>query len=762
MPKTSITFVFIDYQTVNMFDSIQLLTSGRNHIQIKNKSSIYIEIEKTPEDCKYYYIEKISLYNTRNNEKSHPFNVTIYIDESNIIYCFINENSNFSFEIIYYDPDQINIPNYLIIKDIKLNQFENFGVKSCRRFVLMNCDCNYLQALKTKESLEINRKYKAGSFLITIQREKLELKEKETIEKEKDKKKNMIIENLKNYGKETNLLDILDIIDKDKIFKLIEEKLELKRKEEEIMEIVKLFKIRREYYSEFSLEVKIASQEILKIQEKLFQLLLEFDKGNNLNIDYIREKIKLDSFLIDNKIDQYFYVIRNKAANKPQEKFTEEHLFLCINYLYLKILEIKEKNIFVIEAFLKQIKSFYEKIEKNKEINIHLKISLLFFYYENMIYKLDINPKKVAFDIKLFDDEYDIKASSNINIKTKNKNLEIEDDNDDILNFEDFKNEIEKNNKINKYQLNTKKKIKSQGLSSYKISNNTEPEILFIKDCNKKSAYYQAIEILKQIILNINEKSALFELLLLVSSGTGNNKLKKEITYKLSLLSEEKIKKILIEIIPKFILRESNITRYNGYYSSANKILLINEYSYFGFSMEEGKKNLIENDDIEGIYTIPLLLLFMHEIFGHAFHNNRQNLKIGREHSPTNFTFKINNKYINFYTQNNGESGKIVEFYISPYKEVIFYMKYSGDKFPELLNFKSWTCSSFKDLNEYITKKIIATEYKEKMEIINYQIPSFNIDVSDSDDEYKFEEQFIYKTDFFIKKEKELKGCFDF
>ena len=178
--------------------------------------------------------------------------------------------------------------------------------------------------------------------------------------------------------------------------------------------------------------------------------------------------------------------------------------------------------------------------------------------------------------------------------------------------------------------------------------------------------------------------------------------------------------------------------------------------------MEEGKKNLIENNDIEGIYTIPLLLLFMHEIFGHVFHNNRQNLKKRREHSPTNFTYKIKNKYIYFYTQNNGESGKIVEFYISPYKEVIFYMKYSGDKFPELLNFKSWTCSSFKDLNEYITKKIIATEYKEKMEIINYQIPSFNIDVSDSDDEYKFEEQFIYKTDFFIKKEKELKGCFDF
>lgn len=79
----------------------------------------------------------------------------------------------------------------------------------------------------------------------------------------------------------------------------------------------------------------------------------------------------------------------------------------------------------------------------------------------------------------------------------------------------------------------------------------------------------------------------------------------------------------------------------------------------------------------------------MHEIFGHALHNAKKNLKIGREHSPTNFTIKLNNKYKNYYTQNSGESGRIVEFYISPYKEIIFYLKYSNDKFPELLDYKN-------------------------------------------------------------------------
>ena len=89
----------------------------------------------------------------------------------------------------------------------------------------------------------------------------------------------------------------------------------------------------------------------------------------------------------------------------------------------------------------------------------------------------------------------------------------------------------------------------------------------FLKNCNKNSAYYQAIDILKKLILNINEKSAFFELSFFESSGTGNNKLNKEITYILSLLSMNEIKQMLLDIISEFILRECNYIKYNGYYS---------------------------------------------------------------------------------------------------------------------------------------------------------------------------------------------------
>ena len=256
---------------------------------------------------------------------------------------------------------------------------------------------------------------------------------------------------------------------------------------------------------------------------------------------------------------------------------------------------------------------------------------------------------------------------------------------------------------------------------------------------------------MKKIILNINEKSALFDLLFFVSSGNGYNILNKEITYKLSLLSMNKIKQKLLDIIPEFILRECSINKYNGYYSCKNNILLINEYSYFGFSFKEGEENLIKKDDIDGIYTIPLLLLFLREIFGH-WNNTQTNSKIERIDSSFNYYY--------YYSQINGEFDRLVESFISPYKEIIFYLKYSNDKFPELLDYNKWIDSNFNELNEYITKKIIATDYKENMEIIKYPIPINDVNISEGDEEYIYEEHFIYKIDFFIKeKSKELKGC---
>ena len=86
----------------------------------------------------------------------------------------------------------------------------------------------------------------------------------------------------------------------------------------------------------------------------------------------------------------------------------------------------------------------------------------------------------------------------------------------------------------------------------------------------------------------------------MVASGTGNNINEKEITYKFSLLSEKKIKKILIDTLPSFILRESKNNNYNAYYSPSTRILMINENNAFRFSLDEGNKFLVFGKDLMG------------------------------------------------------------------------------------------------------------------------------------------------------------------
>ena len=194
--------------------------------------------------------------------------------------------------------------------------------------------------------------------------------------------------------------------------------------------------------------------------------------------------------------------------------------------------------------------------------------------------------------------------------------------------------------------------------------------------------------------------------------------MEKEITYKFSLLSEKKIKEILIDSLPSFILRESKNNNYNAYYSPSTRILMINENNTFGFSLDEGNKFLVSGKDVNGKYTIPIFILLIHELFGHANRAYKDKTKLDKEHSTTNISFKKNGKFINYFIESDGESGRVVEFYISQFEEVILYLKFSGDYFPELLTYDKWIGSDFNELNKLIIKKIILSNFNSKNWII--------------------------------------------
>ena len=711
--KTIINLYFIDCKKINTFSEIRFEISKKTVKISDSIAKIEIENECIPLDCKYYFYEKFRLISS--NRTTVPFNVSIYINETNNLIVFINEDSNFSFEIIYYDKFIKKLPEEIILEKYKAYHYDNFGLDSCRRFNLINCPKNYLRSVDS--NIIINPDYLKGSFLITI-----------------DKVSNHI----------------------------------------------KVFKIGREYYSSFISDLNIDDipQRLIDVQ-KFFEkyisskfssvqdeYLLKFNQklkqGKKLNEAFI-ETMNFPKEDMQN-MDKYFFLMRRIIANniiKLKEKFSNKHLLYSFNYLLLKFfMKCKNKNEYntLCITFLE----FYNYLLSVDRLNIEQKINILFFYFETKTYTI-LNDKDLYIRVNSnnFDNEHDnnSKCSNNLNnIKIVTNNYNINDEYDRLY------SEIEQSlNNEEKKQVEELKKYNRQKLKQ-KSKNNEfeEPTITFIQDCVNNSPYSNAFDLLNKIIENIKSTSKLFELLFLVASGTGNNKLEKEITYKFSLLSEKKIKEMLIDALPTFILRESNNNNYNAYYSPSTRILMINENNAFGFSLDEGNKVLVSGKDLDGKYTIPILILLMHELFGHANRACRVKTKLGKEYSPTNISFKKNGKFINYFI----ESGRVVEFYISQFKEVILYLKFSGDYFPELLIYDKWIGPDFDELNKLVIKKIILSNFNSK----NYVVTGFpvpfeindepQIDDSDKENNFVGKEYIDLKTDYFrlINDEKEF-GC---
>ena len=95
---------------------------------------------------------------------------------------------------------------------------------------------------------------------------------------------------------------------------------------------------------------------------------------------------------------------------------------------------------------------------------------------------------------------------------------------------------------------------------------------------------------------------------------------------------------------------------------------------YEGTLYEMDKDNLnlilIEKEDNECKYTMPLIMLFYHELFGHT----KQILDNNHSISPTHY-YNPHDNYKLCYHCFLGEIGRLFEFYISPEIEVINNLK---------------------------------------------------------------------------------------
>ena len=702
--NTIINFYIIDFKKDYNYYNYICLNDIKKKIEINNQIiTVEIEEKDIPIFSAFYFIENIKLMSIDKDSnikrETIYFNIPIYIKEQNNIITFINEISNYSFELIFNMQSKENLPSFLDINNYKIGQNDRFGLPNCIRYCLLNCKKEYIKNIGYK--IHLNQQYINGTFLISI----------------KEIKKNI-------YN-------------------------------------TKIFKTRREYYNFYSIK---------KIEDfsksNIHSILSILDKENakaissKININsykIIKDYIKLsESEIVDlnNYFDTMKKLINNKLRNIQFEEYNENHYDFCFSYCLWKFFS-KVGSIFMISEF----EYFHSMVKNLGNLNWKEKINTLFFFLEIKLFENSQQVESFHLSKNNYENEY---GKDN---KLKSDNIPIFTQKiDNTLDFNNYIESIKKKEKnIDKY------KLKRNFINNFYYTN--VPSILFFSDINKNSAYYQSYNLLKKIIENINSDSYIFDLLYMINSGTGNNKLTNEITFKHSLLSEEKIKKELNSLIPKYIFRESIAGDYNAYYSPYSKLISVNENSYFNFSIENGEEMLIERDDVECKYTIPLLVLFMHEYLGHGKHAFKNNLKFGREHSPTHITINYKDNPLTFYTENKGESGRLIEFFISPYEEIIYYIKYSQDNFKELMDFNLWISNTMDELNYIVAKKIIATNFdleKEKKKkkgtlLNNFPIPSQNKkEVSDSDEEDYEELIFLAeKSDNIINKFNVRGACYD-
>ena len=242
----------------------------------------------------------------------------------------------------------------------------------------------------------------------------------------------------------------------------------------------------------------------------------------------------------------------------------------------------------------------------------------------------------------------------------------------------------------------------------HKISGLFTPEnyndfkLIFLEKTKKNTPYFNAYNFLINFIDNLNEDSYLLEILYFFDSNSSGNRIYKNCsTFKFSLLSLEQIKQHLKLLIPKVIIRfkESKNNYSNGSYLFKHGLIRIYENSLFKLG-KDLDKYLIEKEDINCIYSIPLILFLIHESFCHG----KTKLDFQENDSPNSF-YDPHDDYNLIYHCSDGESGRLFEYYISPDKEIIRFLKYSFVSLPELLNVKLWTGKDLNDLIKLIKKK---------------------------------------------------------
>jgi len=365
------------------------------------------------------------------------------------------------------------------------------------------------------------------------------------------------------------------------------------RKKINVINIEKNFA--KEYVKNITLDsdsYKICSR--IKENGEIASSIHELKLDEKLNLE--KSKIKANANDIK-KIYKFFNEFKNNKSIECLEKYkslNNENVFenfkreyIYVNKSYNDIPEITENDIIKVkECLLKLIiHNFFidfskMKTTKNQKNNIN-----------NMIIKVINNFTSIIDDIENF---------------TKKLDSPI------IHKFRLYRSTL--------YNVFSIIKKTSDKIICLQILSKYNQKIMNLKRASKNSPFKQATMFMKNIAKNLNEDSCILDLLLQYNSGISNDvdllrrKRKKykdnDTKYELSMLTVKEVAKHLEEIIPDFIVRYTNDDDIYAFYSSLNDIIFFNDKKTF-------KNEKINNYNGYDQYTLPIVILLIHECWGH-------------------------------------------------------------------------------------------------------------------------------------------------
>ena len=296
---------------------------------------------------------------------------------------------------------------------------------------------------------------------------------------------------------------------------------------------------------------------------------------------------------------------------------------------------------------------------------------------------------------------------------------------------------------------------------------------LIIESLSENNSYKQAINFIKEIILNLKEESRLFEVFLYLVSDTINNLLitNKEdkiqiddyigdkiaikyenhpTEYGINMLNLEEIKNHLFKLLPKYIIRIDTKMKFNADYDRNSKIMSLNEQNLFNQDSST-ITDLLENKLHNETLVLPIAIEILHEIYGHG----KKRLIDNKSTSPEVYRdSKKNYKILSIKkdTKNLGkviypESGVVLENFISDNRNILRWLKMvqKNDQIKRLFDVSLWVDKDFnrleKIINDYINSdKKINDKNESTFETYIHPIDE---DYLDSDDDtcgfHKFE-----------------------